>query len=95
MEEGKEQIVDKREQSLRVFRSIFDRVESMDITTAAVWIGGLYVMYLMRDLTSLGFTSFQNICIIHLWLVMLMLMFVTMHQARIYHRLGEIGGVKR
>ena len=93
MEEGKEQIMDKRERFLRVLRGVFASIGSMDITTAAVWIGGLYVMYLMRDLTSLGFTSFQNICIIHLWLVMLMLMFVTMHQVRIYHRLKEIGGV--
>lgn len=93
--EEKEQIIDKKEQSLRVLRGIFASIESMDITTAAVWIVVLYVIYVMRDLTSLGFTSFQNICIIHFWLVMVILMLVTMHQARIYHRLKEIGGMRK
>ena len=95
MEEGMEQSIDKREQSLQVLKNIFSHINGTVITTVAIWICGLYIIFLIRDFASFGFTLFQNLSICFFLILMVFIMVIAMHQTMIYQKLKEIGGVKR
>ncbi|MCK4526029.1 hypothetical protein KAW18_01555 [candidate division WOR-3 bacterium] len=95
MKEGKEQSINKGKQSIQVFKDILSRIENIDITTAVAWFMGLTIIFIMRDLALFEIASFQKVCIVLFWTVILLLMLIMVNQTMIYHRIKEIGGIKR